>query len=135
MKDIVRLLDGVSYRNLTKLCGKEGLKKSGKKSEVIARLVESLPEERLRTYMMDFLGIGGKMLEHEFVPEHRKISEEEIKELKKKFGIKKWQLPKILDRDPIAMLIGAKPGDVLEIARKSETAGESKYYRLVIRGS
>ena len=135
MNDIIRLLDGVSYRNLTKLCGEEGLKKSGKKSEVIKRLVENMEEETLRTYIMDFLGIGGKMTEHDYVPEHRKMAKEEIDVLKEKLGIKKWQLPKILDRDPIAMLLGAKPGDVLEIVRKSPTAGTSKYYRFVIRGN
>jgi len=135
MNDITRLLDGVSYRNLTKLCGEEGLKKSGKKIEVIKRLVEHMEEEALRTYIMDFLGIGGKMTEHNYVPKHRKMNKEEIEVLKKKFGIKKWQFPKILDRDPISMLLGAKPGDVLEIVRKSPTAGTSNYYRFVIRGS
>ncbi|MBR9680685.1 MAG: DNA-directed RNA polymerase subunit H [Candidatus Altiarchaeota archaeon] len=75
-----------------------------------------------------------KILEHDTVPKHTLLTLEKIAEVTKKFGIKKWQLPKIVDKDPIVILAGARPGDVMEIMRKSETAGESKYYRLVVRG-
>lgn len=131
--DLARMLSQINYRKLTSMSGKEGMKKSGKKVEVIKRLVDNVPEKKLRVYIIEARGIGKKILDHEYVPEHRILSDGEVEKLLKKFGIKKWQLPKIYDRDPVVMLKGAKPGEVVEITRNSQTAGESKYYRLVVR--
>ena len=69
---------------------------------------------------------------HELVPEHRILSEEEKEELLRKYRIKISQLPQIKVSDPAAVALGAKPGDVLEIKRKSPTAGYYYYYRLVV---
>ena len=72
------------------------------------------------------------ILEHELVPEHIIMKQDEIEELLKKYGITKDKLPKILAKDPVAIAIEAKKGDVLKILRDSITAGKAKYYRLVI---
>jgi len=69
---------------------------------------------------------------HELVPEHRILSEEEKEELLKRYGIQISQLPQIKASDPVVVALGAKPGDVLEIRRKSPTAGYYNYYRLVV---
>lgn len=71
-------------------------------------------------------------MEHELVPNFRILSEEEKKEVLEKFNITEEKLPKILSSDPVVKKIEAKVGDVLEINRKSEVAGESVYYRFVI---
>ncbi len=71
---------------------------------------------------------------HQLVPKHEVLTKEETKEVLETFGASKEQLPKILDSDPVCKEIGAKKGDVLRILRKSETGGESVYYRLVIAG-
>jgi len=44
------------------------------------------------------------------------------------------QFPYIQSTDAIAKEIGAKPGDVVRITRRSETAGSSIYYRYVVEG-
>jgi DNA-directed RNA polymerase subunit H len=44
-------------------------------------------------------------------------------------------LPRILETDPAIKEMSPKPGDVVKIVRKSETAGESVYYRVVIKAS
>ncbi|ASI99972.1 DNA-directed RNA polymerase subunit H [Thermococcus celer] len=69
---------------------------------------------------------------HELVPEHRILSEEETKELLRRYRIQISQLPQIKASDPAVVALGAKPGDVLEIKRKSRTAGYYYYYRLVV---
>ncbi len=72
------------------------------------------------------------VLEHELVPEHILLTEEEAREVLKKYGITSGQLPKIKASDVVAKQIGAKPGDVIKIIRKSLTAGKAVAYRLVI---
>lgn len=69
---------------------------------------------------------------HELVPKHELLSEEEKKELLKRLGVKLSDLPKIRISDPAIKNLGAKPGDIVKIYRKSPTAGESIYYRVVV---
>ena len=76
--------------------------------------------------------MGFDVMQHELVPKHRIMSEKEVEELLKKYGITKKELPKILDTDPVVKALGAKVGDVLEITRKGDL-GESKYYRVVVK--
>ncbi len=73
-----------------------------------------------------------RILEHELVPQHRILTLEEAAKLLKMLGIKPNQLPRISINDPIVQLLGAKPGDIIEIRRSSPTAGESIYYRIVV---
>ncbi|MHB8100874.1 MAG: DNA-directed RNA polymerase subunit H [Methanosarcina sp.] len=72
------------------------------------------------------------LLDHESVPKHEIMSEGELKSVLSKFSIEKEQLPKIKVQDPVSKEIGAALGDVVKITRKSQTAGEADYYRLVI---
>ena len=74
------------------------------------------------------------ILEHEMVPKHEIISEEEANQILKKYRITPDQLPLIFNTDPVAMIIGAKPGDYIKVTRKSATAGLSIIYRLCIKG-
>lgn len=71
---------------------------------------------------------------HNIVPKHELLKEKERDEVLKKFGITLKQLPRILDSDPMVKVLGAKHGDLLRITRKSQTAGEAVYYRVVIKG-
>jgi len=72
------------------------------------------------------------ILEHELVPEHEVLSPEEAQEVLKKLGVKPYQLPWISIEDPVVRAIGAKPGDIIRIKRKSSTARESIAYRYVV---
>jgi DNA-directed RNA polymerase subunit H len=72
------------------------------------------------------------LFEHALVPVHRILSEEEKNELLAKYRVKPYQLPQIGSSDPAVKAIGAKPGDVLRIMRKSPTAGEHTAFRYVI---
>jgi DNA-directed RNA polymerase I, II, and III subunit RPABC1 len=68
---------------------------------------------------------------HRKFPPHRIISKDELAALEKKYNIvdPKKQLPWIDSEDPGAKWIGARSGDVIEIQRFSESAGDCKYHR------
>ncbi|MET1101516.1 MAG: DNA-directed RNA polymerase subunit H [Pyrodictiaceae archaeon] len=72
------------------------------------------------------------ILEHELVPRHELVPPEEAIKIIKELGVRPEQLPWIRASDPIARLIGAKPGDLVRIYRKSPTAGEIIVYRYVV---
>jgi DNA-directed RNA polymerase subunit H len=74
------------------------------------------------------------VLDHELVPKHIILNEKEKEEVLKKYRAALRQLPRILSSDPVVKAIGAKPGDVIKIIRKSPVTGESVYYRVVVRG-
>ena len=69
---------------------------------------------------------------HTFVPEHKKLNQKETKDLFDKYGINFGNLPKILITDPAIEHLGVKQGDVIQIKRKSDTAGETIFYRGVV---
>ncbi|MFA5572016.1 MAG: DNA-directed RNA polymerase subunit H [Candidatus Bathyarchaeia archaeon] len=72
------------------------------------------------------------IFEHALVPFHEILSEKEKKELLASFKVKPYQMPQIKSGDPAVKAIGAQPGDVLKITRKSQTAGEHITYRYVV---
>lgn len=72
------------------------------------------------------------IFEHELVPLHEVVSPEERKELSKKYHAEPYQFPWIKSMDPISIILGAKPGDVIRITQKSETAGKYETYRYVV---
>lgn len=71
------------------------------------------------------------ILQHNLVPEHTILSEDEAQEVLDDLNVRVDQIPKILPTDPVVKAIGAKLGDILKITRKSETAGVFVAYRVV----
>ena len=73
-----------------------------------------------------------KTIKHVLVPEHIKLSESEKKELLDRYKISLNELPRILKNDPAIAHLNVKEGDVIKIIRKSDSAGKSIYYRVVV---
>jgi DNA-directed RNA polymerase subunit H (RpoH/RPB5) len=71
---------------------------------------------------------------HELVPKHILLGAQEKEVLLKKYGITLRQLPRMLASDPLVKLLNCNVGDVVKIIRKSETAGDTEYYRVVVKG-
>jgi DNA-directed RNA polymerase subunit H len=69
---------------------------------------------------------------HELVPKHEILTKLERKELLERLGATEKQLPRIQLTDPAIKNMDAKLGDVVKITRKSQTAGYSTYYRIVV---
>ena len=75
------------------------------------------------------------ILKNKLVPKHEIINENRKKEIAEEYNIvSESQWPEISRFDPAAMAIGLRPGQVVEITRKSPTALDTKYYRLCVDG-
>ena len=66
-------------------------------------------------------------------PKYRIMKIEEVDAVLSKFKVITRDLPKIKLTDPAVKKLNASEGDVLEITRNSKTAGETKYYRFVVK--
>ena len=72
------------------------------------------------------------VLLHKFVPQHLLLTKDETQKLLKKYNIEVTDLPQIFEKDPVAIAIGAKEGDIIKIVRDSHTTVKSvDYYRYV----
>ena len=73
-----------------------------------------------------------KVDKHILTPKHLKLSEKEKIQLFEKYYVTSKEMPKILKTDASLSELNMKPGDVAKIIRKSPTAGEAVFYRVVI---
>lgn len=86
------------------------------------------------------------VLEHELVPEHILLTEEEAAKVLSELGVDRSKLPKIRKDDAAIMALersydssgkkvgNIREGSVVKVIRKSRTTGEFVAYRLVIGG-
>lgn len=73
------------------------------------------------------------ILEHQLVPSHRVLNEEETNTIRLKYNIKNdMEFPEISRFDPVAQAIFIRPGEVCEIKRPSKTSINSLYYRICV---
>lgn len=71
------------------------------------------------------------ILDHVLVPEHVVMNDKEVQEVMKKYNINnKTEFPDISRFDPVAQVIGLRPGQVCRIIRPSKTAITTNYYRV-----
>jgi len=75
------------------------------------------------------------VLNHQLVPHHEVLSEDDRKAVLKRYNITLDQLPKILTSDPAAKACGARMGDIVRVVRDSPTAGRAIAYRYVVEFS
>jgi DNA-directed RNA polymerase subunit H len=74
---------------------------------------------------------------HDLVPEHKILSEKEAETVLKRLKVNADQLPKIRKDDPVLSILEMVEGPIEEgrivmIRRRSESAGVSVVYRMVI---
>ncbi len=77
------------------------------------------------------------VMKHSFVPEHKLVPKEKEEELLGRIKAPKDKLPKILKTDPVLLQMEGihgkiEEGRIIEIIRKSDTAGQAHAYRMVV---
>ncbi|MFC7081491.1 DNA-directed RNA polymerase subunit H [Halorussus caseinilyticus] len=69
--------------------------------------------------------------QHDMVPDHSVVADEELDDVMEEYDIKPTDLPKIKRTDP-ALPDDAEVGDVIKIVRDSRTTDTATTYRLVV---
>lgn len=70
------------------------------------------------------------ILNHVMVPKHTILTDSEKKDIIEKYNILNDNIPNISRFDPVAQVIGLRPGQITEILRNSKTSITSKFYRI-----
>lgn len=105
-----------------------------KKSESLQKVIDGFNSNKqfpyiqyfwIKTFMFD-------IMEHEFVPKHTILSDEEKDNVRIKYNIQNNLMPVISKNDAVAQYLGMRTGDICEIVRKSETCGDYLTYRICI---
>ena len=102
-----------------------------KKSESLQKVLDEYNSK----YYIQYFWIKTLMyniMEHEFVPKHRILNNEEKDAIRKKYNIQNNQMPIIHRNDAVAQYLGMRAGDICEITRQSETCGDSLTYRICV---
>ena len=82
-------------------------------------------------FMFDINTLQINILEHNLVPKHNVIrDEEEIKKILEKCNCELHEMPIISRNDSISKLLMCIPGDICKIDRISKTSGNYEYYRV-----
>jgi len=84
--------------------------------------------------IFDIRRLQTDITKHRKFVSHRIISPKEVSILEKKFNLTnvKNQLPWIDSQDAGAKWVGARPGDIIEVMRYSESSGATPYYRYCV---
>ena len=71
------------------------------------------------------------VLQHELVPPHRKLSDQEAEAVRQQFNITRdSEVPDISRFSPVSQMIGLRPGEMCEIMRPSKTGILAPFYRI-----
>lgn len=75
------------------------------------------------------------VIDHDIVPQHILLSPEDGDNVLEKYNVKRREMPKMYNSDPIARYYNMQPGDVCKIIRPSTRCGQYTTYRRVIKGN
>jgi len=88
-------------------------------------------EENIYISLLNIQRVQFNILKHKLVPKHTVLSKENGDIIRKKFNIMSdSQFPDISYFSPVSLVMGFRPGDVIEIERNSRTSISSNFYRI-----
>lgn len=105
-----------------------------KLSDNLRNLVDiTFKKEQLYVNIFNLNDFQYNILDNNLVPPHRVLNQDEKDDIMKEYNIlEESQFPNISRFDPVAVIVGVRPGQVVEIIRSSPTSLKTKYYRLCL---
>lgn len=83
--------------------------------------------------LYDLASLQYNVIEHGFVPDHVKLTQEQKETVMKKYNISNdSQFPEISMFDPVAKAILMRPGDLCEITRYEKISFKNTFYRICV---
>lgn len=103
-------------------------------NDTITRLIEKLwCNDSIYVSIVNISRIQFNILNHRLVPKHTVLSDSDKLTVMTRYNIRNIsQMPVISRFDPVANVLGVRPGEIVHIERPSKTAITSDYYRACI---
>ena len=98
---------------------------------IMKEIRDKYREENIHMSVRSILTMQFNIMNHASVPKHRVLFDDEKKAIFEKYHIKSDdKLPEISQFDPVAIVIGLRPGQLCKIIRPNKTSLNSVYYRI-----
>jgi len=128
-----RKVVGVAFvRNLRKLMDEIGVEKGVIVANVRYTWAAKREAKKYGIELIPKVFPPFSIFKHKLVPKHEILPPEKAKDLLEGYHIEPHQLPRIKASNVAVIAVGAKPGDIIKVTRKSPTARKHIAYRLVI---
>jgi DNA-directed RNA polymerase subunit H (RpoH/RPB5) len=98
----------------------------------VCRELKSATRDNLAVEIFRRSELAFNVLRHRLVPKHRVLSNAERRELLERCNCRASLLPRIRTDDPVAKLLAAPVGSVVEIERTIGNVERELYYRVVV---
>jgi DNA-directed RNA polymerase subunit H (RpoH/RPB5) len=101
-------------------------------NETLQKILRNIWEQdKIFVIILNINRLQYNVLEHELVPPHRVLNDNEEETFRTKYNITDdKQIPDISRFGPVAQAIGIRPGQICHIIRPSKTAITSNFYRI-----
>jgi DNA-directed RNA polymerase I, II, and III subunit RPABC1 len=99
--------------------------------DTLTTFAKSALDEITNIELFSYKELSYNVTKHVFVPKHILLSNEQKSIVLNQYKIKESKMPIISMSDPVCRYYNAKEGQLFKIIRKSNTTGESVYYRIV----
>lgn len=122
------------------------IEKTLEKKDSVIIIIKDIPNDTINGIIKSiwenegiFITIRGiktlqfNIFEHEYVPKHEVLSNEDSEEIKKKYNITNdLMIPEISRFDPVAIALLMRPAEMCKIIRSSKTSITSEFYRICV---
>jgi len=96
-------------------------------------LVDIWEQDRIFIIVINIKRLQYNIMNHQLVPPHKVLSDEEKTEVKKRFNIlEDTQIPDMSRFSPVSQVIGIRPGEFCKVIRPSKTSIKSEFYRVCL---